>query len=1691
MHGGLLGSTFDFIFKLQMENLQDGDRLYYLPRIEGMHFESLIEENTFAAMVMNATGTHHLSANIFSTPDYTIEASDPAHWPTFTTVDAAGVSTVHQMVQTMNDGTMHFVGKDNFFGSHIVMGGTAGDDKLMAGAASGDTLYGDGGNDTLDGGGGNDTLFGGDGNDVLINGSSGPNGLIVGTDFHGDAGNDTVYGGRGDDNIFGGDGADVLHGNQGDDVMLGGTGNDIMFGGDGANDMQGGQGDDWIDGGKTGGSVLNGDGGAPTGAFPLYDGNDVLIAGSNTVMKGFGGDDIMLGSGGFDKFYGGTGFDWASFEQETQGISIDMKRKEFISSLNPLGGDGIRDVFRQTEGASGSKFDDVIIGTDDTKVTLVASKDTLDNPNLIKGLADGAVGDFGFTDVAGNALLTPVLTVVNGTTEGAFFQPGTATGFDGGDILLGGGGNDTITGGKGDDIIDGKAYLHVELLPNAAGVIGAGSQILREIRYDTAGDPITGISATIDTAKFAGNFGQYNINFTPDAEGFITVSDTVVGRDGTDRLRNIDRLQFADATLEVTFGNNAVPGSVDGGANPPLSITGDTNAAVAGVDPQVGKPLTVDVTNLGDGDFFGVNGTVVTNPLTFNWQYFDLIGGNWVTINDYKGNGASTATFTPTDFFLGKTLRAVVSYADPAAQNGFVEHVFSAATNAVRVNPDLPDTAPFVVLQQELIGLSNLEAQSGVKITSMFLPLTTVFGDNETASNLLTYTAKLIDANGVAHDVDGSPAAFGLTFSVHKDATGAVVSAEITGTPTAGFHGGLDIRVIATDPKGLAVTNDFTLDVLNGAVFTGTNANDQFIGDGLANLAVLGHGGGDDLFDGKDGTDTAIYPSATATDPILIDLREVDRSAQTSAHFATAGFKTIGDLLAANGYDRHTLTGYADSTYTNVDALISVENVTGGHGNDTIYGNQKDNVIEGSSGNDSIDGGGGTDTAVFNGDLADYAITSLYDGSYRVADKVAGRDGIDTIRNIELLKFADGTISTPAPFNIAPVTAGSLNAATTLEDTVIKGILPMATDANDDPLTFRTIGDVPAGLVLKADGTYTYTPPANLNDHNNGGPVNFRYVAVDPSGVTSLSTIYTINVTPVDDLPTGGVTVNGVPTTRGGDRFDFERGNGFFGRQTGETLTAAHNIQDADGIALTGANAIKLTWQASTDGKTWTAVAGATGANLTVDSSRNMHPDLIGRLLRSVATYTDKDGTFNQLASASSIIGSTEIDVLGALALAPVTLYGLGGNDTYIVNNTNDVIVEAANQGNDTVNANVAAYTLAANVENLTFTGTAQAAGAGTEFTGTGNDLANVLTGGAGDDILDGSTNGQSASRFDSGFDFTAGDTLVGGAGNDTYIVHSQNDVVREFAGGGIDTVMTGLTSYRLGANVENLTYTGTGNFTGIGNGLANIIIGGVGDDTLTGGAGNDTLYGGDGNDTFIATVGDGNDTYYGGTGMNTYDLSRTSAGATVNMIAGTAVSTQTGQDVMSQIQNVVGSSGNDTIIAAQDNVANRFDGGNGVNTADYSAHASNLTVNLGVTGGVVGGSGTAVSTSDTLSHFENFIGGSGDDKIIGNNKRNILTGGGGNDTLTGGDGADTFVFNLKFGQDHITDFAAGNRGGHDFIDLSFALGVNSFADVMSHSSVVGSGIAAHVELAFGTDVIYLDNVTAMNLLKTADFQFH
>lgn len=155
--------------------------------------------------------------------------------------------------------------------------------------------------------------------------------------------------------------------------------------------------------------------------------------------------------------------------------------------------------------------------------------------------------------------------------------------------------------------------------------------------------------------------------------------------------------------------------------------------------------------------------------------------------------------------------------------------------------------------------------------------------------------------------------------------------------------------------------------------------------------------------------------------------------------------------------------------------------------------------------------------------------------------------------------------------------------------------------------------------------------------------------------------------------------------------------------------------------------------------------------------------------------------------------------------------------------------------------------------------------------------MASIL-GSAGNDVLVGDPLGAASADVLNSNWSTGDDWMFGGSGNDTYNVNSVGDNVREFSGGGTDTVVSRIFSYTLGSNLENLrldntagfltAFNGTGNSLNnsiIGNNNSNILSGLDGNDTLSGGSGNDTLHGGTGNDSLLG--GSGNDTLNGGDG--------------------------------------------------------------------------------------------------------------------------------------------------------------------------------------------------------------------------------
>ncbi len=359
------------------------------------------------------------------------------------------------------------------------------------------------------------------------------------------------------------------------------------------------------------------------------------------------------------------------------------------------------------------------------------------------------------------------------------------------------------------------------------------------------------------------------------------------------------------------------------------------------------------------------------------------------------------------------------------------------------------------------------------------------------------------------------------------------------------------------------------------------------------------------------------------------------------------------------------------------------------------------------------------------------------------------------------------------------------------------------------------------------------------------------------------------------------------------------------------------------------------------------------------------------------------------------------------------------GDDTYSVDSPGDSVTENASDGQDTVRTTLASYTLGDHVEVLLADGTAA-------FAGSGNDLDNTLVGNAGDDSLDGGT---------------GADSMAGGLGDDSYTVDNIDDVVFEEADAGTDTLFTTLSSYALGAHIENLVTLGTDAFAGTGNALDNRMVGTTGNDSLDGDAGADTMTGGSGHDTYtvdaaddvvIEGADDGTDT------IRTPLASLTLAADVENLVAmGLGGLMGTGNDLNNGMTGGLandvldGAGGNDTLDAGAGE--DRLIGGTGddtfvINAANvvlvefanegFDAVVASITYTLGdhiesltLTGyGLLDGTGTASDDLLIGNHGANHLWGlAGNDTLLAGGGADTLDGGGGDDRMEGGAGNDTY----------------------------------------------------------------------------------
>ena len=369
LNGGLLGSTFNYVFQSQMENLQDGDRLYYLARTPGTNLRAQLEGNFFSELIQRTTDdTNSLKADPFATADCKFQLAEPRrHGPRLrarrrhggrrsrprTTATRTCCSSASPTAPS-STARVNSVNPPGINGQSVYMGTPDAD--RVAGGNDNDTFWGGLGADVIEGAGGDDVVFAGADNDIVTD-SDGADTLMGGP------GHDAMDGGPGADILLGGDGSDFLNGGAGDNETFAGPGNDFIIAGQGADTVFGDGGDDWIEGG-TGQDLMNGDHGAPFFDDPSQTkpGNDVLIGqpGSND-NEAEGGDDLIAMVPGTDRNIGGGGYDWAFHQYDTIPGDDDIDINNNQNGL-PIQVTVNRDRWAEVEAISGDKFNDVIKG---------------------------------------------------------------------------------------------------------------------------------------------------------------------------------------------------------------------------------------------------------------------------------------------------------------------------------------------------------------------------------------------------------------------------------------------------------------------------------------------------------------------------------------------------------------------------------------------------------------------------------------------------------------------------------------------------------------------------------------------------------------------------------------------------------------------------------------------------------------------------------------------------------------------------------------------------------------------------------------------------------------------------------------------------------------------------------------------------------------------------------------------------------------------------------------------------------------------------------------------------------------------------------------------------------------------------------------------------------------------------------
>ncbi len=880
------------------------------------------------------------------------------------------------------------------------------------------------------------------------------------------------------------------------------------------------------------------------------------------------------------------------------------------------------------------------------------------------------------------------------------------------------------------------------------------------------------------------------------------------------------------------------------------------------------------------------------------------------------------------------------------------------------------------------------------------------------------------------------------------------------------------------------------------------NGGDDFLKGGTGNDRLKGGDGNDrleggpgaDKLDGGPGTDTVYYTG---------DYASVDLTVTANGRFTATGGHGQGDTLTSI----ERFEGLAIAAF-----LIGDEgdNVLRGHdGQDTLTGKGGNDFLIGSPGSDTLDGGDGTDTADYAGSDATVDVnlaTGTGSGGHAQGDTLVDVENVIGSVHDDILT-GDGAANILRGNDGCDILHGGAGDDTlygndgcdTLHgndgndrlfgnagiDTLDGGDGADALDGGDDTDTASYAGSNAAVTVSLATGTgsgghaqgdtLTHIEKLIGSSHNDTLSGDSNANSLDGGAGTDTASYTDSNAAVTVNLATGthsgghaqGDTLSNIENLTGSDHNDTLSGDSNANSLDGGAGTDTASYADSN-AAVTVNLATGTHSGGHAQGDTLTRIQNLIGSshndNLSGDSNAN---SLDGGAGTDTASYADSNAAVtvslvsgvtgsgghaqgDTLTRIQNLIGSSHNDTLSGDSNAN-SLDGGAGTDTASYADSDDAVT--VNLATGTHSGGHAQGDTLTRIQNLT--------GSDNNDNLSGDGSANTLSGGDGNDILNGNA-GNDTLNGNAGNDTLNGnagnDTLNGDDGNDTLSGHAGNDTLNGNAGN--DTASYADSNAAVTVNLATGTHSGG---HAQGDTLSNIqnLIGSSHNDNLSGDSNANSLDGGAGTDTASYTdsnaavtvslatgthsgghaqgdtlsnienltgsshndtlSGDSNaNSLDGGAGTDTASYADSDAAVTVSLVSGVTGSGGHAQgDTLTRIQNLTGSSHNDTL--SGDSNANSLDGGAGTDTASYADSNAAVTVNL-ATGTHSGGH----AQGDTLTRIQNLIGSSHNDNLTGDSNANTLSGGDGDDALNGGGGSDEFYFHADFANDTIGDYTLG-----------------------------------------------------------------